>query len=86
MSPKTRNVTDKSNIVRVPEGILKSLREIMPELKDENDANLVRFALRKFIYERTNTNTRDIKRLLDDSDRIVEEAKKARPEWQKQNQ
>lgn len=38
-------------MIRVPNDILEKLREIMPELRDESDANLVRVALRKFIYE-----------------------------------
>jgi antitoxin component of RelBE/YafQ-DinJ toxin-antitoxin module len=43
----------KSNVIRVSEDILSKLREIMPELKDESDANIVRIALRKFIYQQS---------------------------------
>lgn len=38
-------------MVRVPTDILSKLREILPEFRDESDANLVRVALRKLIYE-----------------------------------
>jgi len=53
MNVKVRDniVEYKSNVIRVPKDILDKLREIMPELRDENEANLVRVALRKFIYD-----------------------------------
>ena len=39
------------SLVRVSDDILNKLREILPEFRDESEANLVRVALRKFIYE-----------------------------------
>lgn len=38
-------------MIRISDDILDRLREILPEFKDESDANIVRVALRKFIYE-----------------------------------
>lgn len=89
MSPKLRDVTEyKSNIVRLPPEILSKLREIMPELKDESDANLVRVALRKFIYDAQvrGVPSERIDKLLAEARAKTAEAEKARPEWQKQNQ
>jgi hypothetical protein len=39
-------------MIRISDDILIKLRTILPEFKDESDANLVRVALRKFIYEK----------------------------------
>jgi hypothetical protein len=98
MSPKTRDhLTEyKANVVRVPEDILRKLREIMPELKDESDANLVRVALRKFIYDAQQRakglEERSTEILLEQgrsavktAKEVIEQGKKEFPEFQKQN-
>jgi hypothetical protein len=38
-------------MVRISDDILTKLRHLLPEFRDESDANIVRVALRKFIYD-----------------------------------
>ena len=84
MSPKMRDVAEyKSNTIRVPEDILRKLREIMPELKDESDANLVRVALRKFIYEQTLPNHVDIEKEILKRMKRYDETERARAQFEK---
>lgn len=73
----------KSNVIRVPEDILSKLREIMPELKDESDAQIVRVALRKFIYEQTLPTHVDIEKEILKRMKRYDEVERKRAQFEK---